>query len=296
MGFLRYTVRRALPAVATAGVGAWAALTTVNDDWDDYTYYPSLQARKLLFDNKNNNNSKHEDKESTTEKIVILGSGWAGLNALRKCAVPGKEVVVVSPRPHFLYTPLLAGSAVGTITLRSACEPIRALVEAAARRATGATFVRADASDIDTHNKVVWATTGEEGLQLQLQYDKLVIAVGAQPNTFGIPGVKEHAQFLKEAQDSAQLHAKLLSNIEKAAALLRHGHHVNGGNNQQHCQQEIDRLLKVIVVGGTCEATCHNERTTRKPFLSQLIYSSTCLYPNVLIFLHRRTNGCGICG
>lgn len=31
----------------------------------------------------------------------------------------------------------------------------------------------------------------------QIPYDKLVIAVGAYSQTFGIPGVKEHASFLK---------------------------------------------------------------------------------------------------
>ena len=35
-------------------------------------------------------------------------------------------------------------------------------------------------------------------LGLELSYDKLVIAVGAQPNTFGIPGVQAHGLFLKE--------------------------------------------------------------------------------------------------
>lgn len=30
-----------------------------------------------------------------------------------------------------------------------------------------------------------------------LSYDKLVIGVGAQPNTFNVPGVTEHAFFLK---------------------------------------------------------------------------------------------------
>ena len=227
MGILKFAARRALPAVATAGVAAWATITTVNDDWDDYTHF---------MDRKQNGPS---------EKIVILGGGWAGLNALRKCAGPGKDIVIVSPRPHFLYTPLLAGSAVGTITLRSACEPIRALVESAAKRATSATFVRADARDVDLANKTVRATTGEEQMELELSYDKLVIAVGAQPNTFGIPGVQENALFLKEAEDSAKLHSKLLSNLEKAAALMR-----VGGKHADKYQQEIDRLLKVFVVGG----------------------------------------------
>jgi NADH:ubiquinone reductase (non-electrogenic) len=78
-------------------------------------------------------------------------------------------------------------------------------------------------------------------MALELSYDKLVVAVGAQPNTFGIPGVQEHALFLKEAEDSAKLHAKLLSNLEKAAALNHQG---------DKYKTEIDRLLKVVVVGG----------------------------------------------
>lgn len=101
---------------------------------------------------------------------------------------------------------MLASSSVGTITLRSACEPVRALVESAASKATSATFVRANAQDIDTKNKKVIASADSDGMQLELSYDKLVIAVGSEPNTFGIPGVKEHALFLKEAGDSAKLH------------------------------------------------------------------------------------------
>jgi NADH:ubiquinone reductase (non-electrogenic) len=225
MGILDFTIKRALPAASIGTLTAWACITSANDDWDDY------------FTTTTSNNKGKE------EKIVILGSGWAALNTLRKCASPGKSVVVVSPRPHFLYTPLLASSSVGTITLRSACEPLRALVESAASKATSATFVRADARYVDVINKKVYATTdSEEGMALELSYDKLVVAVGAQPNTFGIPGVQEHALFLKEAEDSAKLHAKLLSNIEKASALSS-----QGGNRYR---AEIDRLLKVIVVGG----------------------------------------------
>ena len=231
MGFLNFAVKRAIPAIGTASIASWAAITTANDDWDDYSYLlPSSSGAAAPADGKK-------------ERIVILGSGWSALSALRKCAAPNKDIVVVSPRPHFLYTPLLAGSAVGTITLRSACEPLRALVENAATRASSATFVRADARDVDVGNKTVRATMGAGSSdELQLSYDKLIIAVGAQPNTFGIPGVAENALFLKEAADSSKLHAKLLSNLEKAAALMRHG--------KAEDEDEIDRLLKVVVVGG----------------------------------------------
>ena len=33
--------------------------------------------------------------------------------------------------------------------------------------------------------------------EYEVEYDKLVIGVGARPNTFGVPGVEEHAFFLK---------------------------------------------------------------------------------------------------
>ncbi len=225
MGIFDITFNRLAPAAAATTLATWASITTINDDWDDY--FPP----------------QTEKQDSKEERIVILGSGWAALSALRKCASPNKSIVVVSPRPHFLYTPLLASSSVGTITLRSACEPLRALVESAATKASSATFVRADARSVDHESQTVIATTDSEGTELHLSYDKLVIAVGAQPNTFGIPGVSENALFLKEAQDSAQLHAKLLNNLEKAVALIRHTK-----GDQYH--KEIERLLKVVVVGG----------------------------------------------
>lgn len=224
----------AVATLGTTGLGAWATMITTNDDWDDY-FPPS-------------------PTNDTKETIVILGSGWAGLNALRKCAGPNKDVVILSPRPHFLYTPLLAGSAVGTITMRSACEGIRSIITDAAGKASSATYVRADAQDVDVANKRVVATTGagEDGLELELSYDKLIVAVGSMPNTFGIPGVKEHGLFLKEAEDSSRLHARLLSNLERATGLLRHGSRTSndGSHKKNKYDEEIDRLLKIVVVGG----------------------------------------------
>lgn len=108
MGLMNFTLKRLAPAAGATALTAFCGITTLNDDWDDY-FHSSIT------------NASSSNQE-TPEKIVILGSGWAALSALRKCASPNKSIVVVSPRPHFLYTPLLASSSVGTITLRSACE------------------------------------------------------------------------------------------------------------------------------------------------------------------------------
>lgn len=46
-----------------------------------------------------------------------------------------------------------------------------------------------------------------------LSYDKLVIALGSQPSTFGIHGVKEHAIFLREVHHAQEIRRKLLLNL-----------------------------------------------------------------------------------
>jgi NADH dehydrogenase FAD-containing subunit len=38
--------------------------------------------------------------------------------------IPDLDVTVISPRPHFVFTPLLAGCAVGTLEFRSTLEPV----------------------------------------------------------------------------------------------------------------------------------------------------------------------------
>jgi len=80
---------------------------------------------------------------------------------------------------------------------------------------------------------------GSKGAQADLLYDKLVIAVGARPATFGIPGVEEHAFFLKELDHSAVLQQRLLACLEQASALLAlHG---------DQCK-EAQKLLHFVVL------------------------------------------------
>lgn len=67
-----------------------------------------------------------ERKDETKKRVMVLGTGWGG-HAVSKVVDTGLyEVVIVSPRNFFLFTPMLAGSSVGTVDYRSIIEPIRA--------------------------------------------------------------------------------------------------------------------------------------------------------------------------
>jgi NADH dehydrogenase FAD-containing subunit len=66
-------------------------------------------------------------KLAKKQKVVVLGSGWAGYRFLQDCDHEQYEINVVSPRNHMLFTPLLSSAAVGTVEIRSVCEPVRPL-------------------------------------------------------------------------------------------------------------------------------------------------------------------------
>jgi hypothetical protein len=59
------------------------------------------------------------EEEVTRKTIVVLGSGWAA-HALMKVADCNKlRLIVISPSNHFVFTPMLASAAVGTVEFRS---------------------------------------------------------------------------------------------------------------------------------------------------------------------------------
>ena len=68
------------------------------------------------------------------------------------------------------------------------------------------------------HGQLYCETVGKVGLphepyRFRVAYDKLVIAAGAEPLTFGIKGVKENAFFLREVNHAQEIRKKLLLNL-----------------------------------------------------------------------------------
>ena len=52
-----------------------------------------------------------------------------------------------------------------------------------------------------------------EPWNFEISYDKLIIASGSEPTTFGIHGVEEHAFFLREVHHAQEIRRKLLLNL-----------------------------------------------------------------------------------
>jgi hypothetical protein len=152
---------------------------------------------------------------SLKERIVVLGTGWGGHAFLKTIDATKYDVTIISPRNYFTFTPMLAASAVGTVEFRSICEPIRNVNPLA-------NYLEAAANSIDLDNKKVSCLsikcqgTACDVADFEVDYDYLVLAVGATVNTFGIKGVKEHCQFLKQVEDAVMLRKAIASCFERA--------------------------------------------------------------------------------
>ena len=76
----------------------------------------------------------------------MVGSGWASHAFLKRCETDAYEVICVSPRPYFVFTPMLAFATVGGVTTGSIVEPIRAANP-------GANYVEGEMTDINVIDK-----------------------------------------------------------------------------------------------------------------------------------------------
>ena len=135
----------------------------------------------------------YSDKGRGRKRLVVLGTGWGSYSVLRNINKKLFDVSVISPRNHFLFTPLLASTAVGTLEFRSIIEPVR---NVGFRNEHDFHLSRAVAID-SSRQAVSCVSVLDSSLSYEVPYDVLVIGVGAESNTFGIPGVLEHAYFLK---------------------------------------------------------------------------------------------------
>ena len=172
------------------------------------------------------------------ERLLILGSGWGAVALMKNVDPTLYDVSVVSPRNYFLNTPLLPGVTVGTVEARSLIEPVRRLLPG---RPGDARSFEAAAVAVDPQAKTV-RCRDESGItaanpEFAVPYDKLVVAVGAPCNTFGTPGVREHAVFLKEVDDALTIRGRLADLFETAS--------LPGVSDEERRE-----MLSVLVVGG----------------------------------------------
>jgi len=147
----------------------------------------------------------------TPARVVILGGGFAGIYAasyLAAADVPpdSLEVIVVSDRNYFTFTPLLAEVVAGSLGRE---DVTLSLPVFAARR--GFRFIQARVEGVDTAGRTVASTAGD------IEYDFLVLGLGAGPKYFGNRELETHSLSLTSVRDALALRERVIGLAEAAS-------------------------------------------------------------------------------
>jgi NADH dehydrogenase len=146
--------------------------------------------------------------------VFILGGGFGGTAAaarLEKRLRNRHETVLLVARDNFFtFTPLLPEAASGTLEPRHAVIPLRQLL----RRTD---VVVGEVVSIDLHGKRAKVEDLNGDLH-EFGFKELLLAPGAVPTTFPIPGLLEHAVGFKTLPDAIWLRNRVLRQLEAADA------------------------------------------------------------------------------
>ncbi len=159
-------------------------------------------------------------------KVVIIGAGFGGLWAARTLANQPIDVTVVDRNNYHTFLALLYQVAAAELDAEDIAYPVRSVFW----KIPNVQFLLAHARRIDRQNHRI------ETDIVTLDYDYLIIGTGSVTSTFDIPGVAEHAYFLKTLEEAVALKNHIICCFEAASR-----------------ETEADKrkaLLTFVIVGG----------------------------------------------
>jgi NADH:ubiquinone reductase (H+-translocating) len=162
-------------------------------------------------------------------RVLVLGGGFGGYTAAHTlCNLTRNRddigVMVISRENFFTFWPMVPGVIGSNVDIGNIAQALRRpLIRA------GASFRRAELRDIDFENRCVVADGRE------FPYDHLLLALGGQPNFFGIPGVEEYSLTMRGLGDALRIRDRVIERFEETT--LAHG-------------KVSESALTFVVIGG----------------------------------------------
>jgi NADH dehydrogenase len=138
---------------------------------------------------------------------LVLGGGFAGSYVAKLLKKQG--ATIVSPENFMLFASMLPEAASGTIEPRHVVVPLRIMCP-------HADLILGRAVSHDPELQRVQVETEES--VINVSYSRLVVALGAIPRTFPIPGLAEHAMGFKDLADAIALRNHILLRLEAATS------------------------------------------------------------------------------
>jgi len=167
--------------------------------------------------------------QSGKKVVVIVGGGFAGLNAAKKLSNQADLfVILIDQKNHHLFQPLLYQVATAGLNVGDIAVPIRSQFS----DVPNVEVHWGEVSEIDLNKRLVKSTKAGA----EIEYDYLVLACGAQHSYFGHPEWEEFAPGLKTLEQATEIRRRILSTFE------------NAENETDPEKQKA--LLNFVIVGG----------------------------------------------
>src|SRR3989344_1844306 len=160
-------------------------------------------------------------------KVVILGGGFAGINAAKSLGNSQFDVWLIDRTNHHLFQPLLYQVASAALSPGDIAVPIREIVSPY----ENITVIMGEVVEIDKKKQEERLHNGD-----LIGYESLIIALGARHSYFGKNEWEPFAPGLKTLDDALKIHERILMSFEKA----------------ERCDSisEARKYLNFVIIGG----------------------------------------------
>src|SRR5277367_5736542 len=140
-------------------------------------------------------------------KVVILGGGFAGLNAAKNFGNSKFDVWLIDRTNHHLFQPLLYQVASAALSPGDIAVPIREILS----KYDNVTVWMGQVEKIEKEERQILLKNGD-----RINYDYLIVALGARHSYFGKNEWEQYAPGLKTLVDALKIREKILLSFEKA--------------------------------------------------------------------------------
>ncbi|WP_433161034.1 NAD(P)/FAD-dependent oxidoreductase [Kribbella sp. CA-247076] len=145
-------------------------------------------------------------------RVVVIGAGFGGLFATRALRRAPVDVTVVDRVNYHLFQPLLYQVATGVLSEGDIAPPIRDVL----RRQSNTRVLLGEVKDIELEAREVVLAPPQQGEQVRVPYDTLIVAAGAAQSYFGHDEFSVHAPGMKSIDDALELRGRIFGAFEMA--------------------------------------------------------------------------------
>jgi NADH:ubiquinone reductase (H+-translocating) len=154
--------------------------------------------------------SAPEGNIMSRHRVVIIGSGFGGLNAAKALKRADVDVTLISKTTTHLFQPLLYQVATGILSEGEIAPATRLILQ----RHKNVRVLLGEVYDIDMTANTV--TSKLMGMETVTPYDSLIVAAGAQQSYFGNDQFATYAPGMKTIDDALELRGRILGAFEAA--------------------------------------------------------------------------------